>query len=109
MPNYIKNLLISMNKNGILVPLVHDPKVNKGSVTLTLVFISSLYVQIGLIGKYSKMLGDIDMTSAITWFALCMGLYGYNKKISINKTSGIVLESNEEEDKDATKTKTETK
>lgn len=93
----IKDLLISLNSKGIPVPLIRDPKINMGSVSLTLVFISSLYVQVGLIGKYSKLL-EVDMTSAITWFALCMGLYHFNKRISIQKDRGITLESKDEKE-----------
>lgn len=88
----LKELLISLNKNGIPVPLVRDPKIEMGSVSLTLVFISSIYVQIGLIGKFSHWF-DIDMTSAITWFGLCMGLYHFNKRISFQKETGLILES----------------
>lgn len=64
-----------MNRKGIPVPVVRDPKTGKGSVSLTLVFLSSIWVQIGLIGKITGWLGGFDMQSAIYWFCACATLY----------------------------------
>lgn len=71
----LKEFLNLLNSKGIPTPLIRDPKTGVGSVSLTLVFLSSLYVQIGLIGKYSKLLEGIDLNQAINFFMVSAGLY----------------------------------
>lgn len=75
MPEKLKQFIISLNSNGIPVPMITDPKTGKSSVSLTLLFLSSLYVQVGLIGKYSKLLDGIDLNQALNFFLISAGLY----------------------------------
>lgn len=79
----LKQFTNLLNSKGIPVPLVKDPKTGMGSVSLTLVFLSSLYVQVGLIGKYSKLLDGIDMTQALNFFMISAGLY-FGRNLSTN-------------------------
>jgi hypothetical protein len=65
----------NMNKLGVPLPLVRDPKTGIGSVSLTLVFISFNVVIVGLVGKWSKALDGIDLTQALNLFYACGALY----------------------------------
>ena len=84
-----KQFIIYLHDRGIPVPLIRDNGV--GSVSLTLLFISSLYVQVGLIGKYSKMLETIDIGQALNFFMVCSGLY-FSRKISKDGKGGATLD-----------------
>lgn len=78
----------SMNMYGINLPMVKDPKTKIGSVSLTLVFISSIMVILGLVGKWSGKLGVIDINNALEFFYASSALYfGRNWK-----TGAIVKE-----------------
>lgn len=63
------------NTLGIPLPMVKDPKSGKGSVSLTLVFLSFNLVFFGLIGKVTRLIGDVDMTNALWLFGICTSLY----------------------------------
>lgn len=76
-----KVLVNAMNAKGIPMPTVRDPKTGQGSISCTLVFVSSVIVIIGLIGKWSKLLGDIDDSNALQFFyASCALYFGRNLK-----------------------------
>jgi hypothetical protein len=92
----LKNLLSSLNQNGIPFPLARDNKTGRGSYSKTFIIISSLYVQIGLIGKFTKLLEGIDMVSALSWFLICIGIDHFNRRIIINKEQGVILESKDD-------------
>lgn len=81
--------LLRLTKNatmyGINVPMVKDPKTGIGSVSLTLVFISSVMVILGLVGKWSGHLGTIDIHNALEFFYASSALYfGRNWKSKDN-------------------------
>ena len=88
--NFVNNL----NKKGIPLPLARDPKTGRGDVALTLVFLSSLWVQVALIGKFSKLLDGVDDATALNWFFGCCALYWARKMSSDGKK--ITLEENSE-------------
>lgn len=75
MPEKLKEFINSLNSKGIPIPMIRDPKTGMSSVSLTLLFLSSLYVQVGLIGKYSKLLDGIDLNQALNFFLISAGLY----------------------------------
>ena len=81
-----KEVLKQMNEKGISIPLITDRGV--GSVSLTLLFISSVYVQLGLINnllaKLLKTNDTIDMANSLYWFGTCAALY-FGRKISKDK------------------------
>lgn len=70
-----KKLVLLCNSYGIPLPLVRDPKLGTGSVSLTLVFISSIMVILGLVGKWSGKLGVIDINNALEFFYASSFLY----------------------------------
>lgn len=80
-PDRIKQILADLHSKGILLPTIRDPRTGVGSISLTMMFISFNMVFVGLIGKWSKALGEIDTQQAIYWFMVCAGLY-FGRKIS---------------------------
>lgn len=86
LPKEIRDFFKKMNDKGIPLPVVRDPETGKGSVSLTLVFLSSIWVQLSLIGKVVTWLGGLDAESAIYWFLSCAALY-WGRKLSGSKNS----------------------
>lgn len=80
------------NVFGINVPTIKDPKTGLGSVSLTLVFISSLLVIIGLVGKWSGLLGIVDIENALEFFYASSALYFGRRWVS---KTGNTLTSDE--------------
>lgn len=80
----ITNLSKKANVYGIYLPMVSDPTTGKGSVSLTLVFLASIWVQIGFVGKVTGWLGGFDMQSALYWFMACAALY-WGRKLGGSK------------------------
>jgi len=70
-----KQFVGRMNSMGIPIPTFRDPKIGSGSVSFTLLVISSLLVIVGLIGKWSGKLGGIDISNALEFFYACSVLY----------------------------------
>jgi hypothetical protein len=70
-----QHFVTRMNRNGVPVPVVRDPRTGLGSVSLTLVFLSSVFVLIGIIGKWSKLTAEIDMRNAMEFFYASSALY----------------------------------
>lgn len=70
-----KKIVSKLNDKGVPLPMVRDPNTLEGSVSLTLVVVSSLLVAIGIVGKWSKWLGDIDMNNALQFFYASCTLY----------------------------------
>jgi hypothetical protein len=64
-----------MNAKGIPVPTIRDPKTGFGSISLTLVFLSSVIVIAGIIGKSAGALGGLDMNMAMEFFWTSTALY----------------------------------
>lgn len=70
----LKDFLKRLNTEGIYLPMIKDPK-NGPSVSLTLVVISSLFVEASLIGKLTKALEGIDIQQSLNFFLISCGLY----------------------------------
>lgn len=81
-----KEILRQMNEKGISIPLITDRGI--GSVSLTLLFISSIYVQLGLINnllaKLLKTNDTVDMSNSLYWFSMTAALY-FGRKLSKDK------------------------
>jgi hypothetical protein len=71
----LKSLLAKLNKDGIPAPLVRCPDKGRGSVSLTLVFLSSLYVQIALLNSFAQLFKGVDVINALYWHGMCLSLY----------------------------------
>jgi hypothetical protein len=74
------------NSKGIPVPQVRDPKTGIGSVSLTLVTLSTVLVIVGIIGKWAGKLGGIDINSALQFFYASCALY-FGRNISTKQTA----------------------
>ena len=70
-----KEFIVRMNDKGIPVPMVRDPQSLEGSVSLTLVVISSTLVVAGILSKWAGLLGGVDMNSAFNFFYASTTLY----------------------------------
>ena len=87
----LKELLNDSNALGIPLPTIRDPKTGKGSVSLTLVFLSFNVVLAGLIGKITNLIGNVDLTNALWLFGIASSLYfgrkiqGAGKEITIEE------------------------
>ena len=64
---------------GINIPTTKDPKTGKGSVSLTLVYVSATLVVLGIFGEWSGKFGDIDVGEALQFFYACSALYWARK------------------------------
>lgn len=90
----MKKLFDSLNKFGIPLPMIRDPKTGLGSVSLTLVFMSSIYVQLALLNMFAQMFQGVDIVNALYWHGMSLALY-FGR--SFNKAGGISLDKDEEE------------
>jgi len=86
MPEKLKEFINKMNEKGIPIILLKDPKTGCGSVSLTLVFLSSLYVQAGLLGSVAATFKGIDIQQALFWHYATLGLY-FGRNVSSNGKS----------------------
>lgn len=83
-----KSFVARMNSSGVPVPLIRDPKEKLGSVSLTLLFLASLWVQVGLLGKFAHIFGDINLDQAMQFFYATSALY-FGRKFSSKDKSSI--------------------
>jgi hypothetical protein len=67
--------LESSNTNGIPFPVLRDPQTGKGSVTLTMWFITFNIAIITLIGRVVKLLNGVDYDSVLWLFGITGGFY----------------------------------
>jgi hypothetical protein len=71
----VRAWIAKLNSLGIPMPMVRDPKTGASSVSLTLVFLSSIYVQLALLNSFALMFKGIDVTNALYWHGMCVALY----------------------------------
>jgi hypothetical protein len=89
----IQDMVQNLNAAGVPLPMVRDPKTGRGSVSLSLVVMSSVMVVLGLVGRWSGKLGTVDINNALEFFYASSALYfGRNWKtsrlqVSDNQTS----------------------
>lgn len=77
------------------LPMIRDPRTGLGSVSLTLVFLSSIYVQLALLNMFAQMFQGVDIVNALYWHGMSLALYfGRSFKKDEN---GVSLEKTEEE------------
>jgi hypothetical protein len=95
----LKELLNKMNKSGIPVPTIKDPKHGVGSVSLTMVVVSFGVCVLGIIGKVSQFLGDVDMSQGLVLLTISCSLYFGRQMQSNNKTGQIDFSDKKAEEK----------
>jgi hypothetical protein len=86
-----------MNEGGFPLPMLRDPKTKKGSVTLTMFWISFNIAILTLAGKITKVLGDVDYSNVL-WLLGITGSFYLGRKMQSDKTGITVGEENSPED-----------
>lgn len=89
----IKELLKASHEKGIFIPLLRNK--TEPSVSLTLLFISSIFVILGLLSGTISFL-KISFFESLAWYVTSAVLY-YNRSAKINK-DGFEISSNKESD-----------
>lgn len=93
----IKELILKMNDAGIPVPLLRDPDKDGPSITFTFFYLSGMLALASLIGKFTKVFGEIDVSGSVYLFISAAGIYTARKMTSDGKTVTIEQEKNKEE------------
>lgn len=83
-----------LNKHGVPLPFIRDPKTQRSSVSLTMMVLSFLVALIGLIGKASGFFGGVDLSQAMMLLGITSGLY-FSRKIS-KDADKLTVEAEEE-------------
>lgn len=91
----LKELVANMNKAGVPLPMIRDPKTGLGSVTLTMTFISFNTALLGQIGKIGNLLGNVDLTQANYLFLMCLGAYLGRRMQGNGSTKEVTVEKDE--------------
>ena len=94
----LKEWIKSMNEAGVPIPMIRVD--GKPSLTATLVFLSFNTALLGQMGKFAKILGDVDLTQANYLFGICLAAYLGRKMQSNGTTKSLDMEA---KDKDAPK------
>lgn len=84
----LKDFVARMNAKGLPLPTVRDPMTGVGSVSLTLLVISSVMVILGIFTKWSGKLGGIDVSNALDFFYASSALY-FGRKFQTKKGNTI--------------------
>ena len=95
----MNKLIDKLNKYGIPLPMVRDPKTGLGSVSLTLVFMSSIYVQLALLNMFAQMFKGVDIVNALYWHGMSLALY-FGR--SFKKEEGMSMDQSPSESKETT-------
>ena len=85
----IKQFIFNLNEKGIPLPLIRDPQLDGPSVSLTIMLIAFAIAAGGLIGKFTKIVGDIDTSSANYLFISTAALY-FGRKMSGDVTKKTI-------------------
>lgn len=90
----IKEKIKELQDKGLPIVLLQDNITKKPSITFTFFVISGAMVILGLIGKFVKVAGGIDIDNALNFFYGCGAMYIGRKFTS---KSGEISEKNKEE------------
>lgn len=71
----LKALLKELQKKGVPIVIIRDGVTGLPSITYTFFVLSGLLVILGLIGKFAKLSGGIDMDNALAFFYACSATY----------------------------------
>lgn len=87
------NALVSkINKYGVPVPTIRDPKSGLGSISLTLLFISFNVWLVSVVGKTAGYLGGMNTAECLNMFMVCSGLY-FGRKLTVDGTKKTLDDS----------------
>lgn len=75
MLNKLKALIKELQDKGIPLIVLRDVVTKTPSITYTFFVLSGTLVILGLIGKFAKLSGGIDMDNALAFFYACSATY----------------------------------
>lgn len=73
--SWIKDKAVAANEDGIPIPLIRDRHMNGGSLPGTMFLVTFTVAILGLIGKLTKYLGDVDLTNALWLLGMTGGFW----------------------------------
>lgn len=71
----LKLLIKDLQTKGVPLIILRDVVTNSPSITYTFFVLSGTLVTLGLIGKFAKLSGGIDMDNALAFFYACSATY----------------------------------
>lgn len=71
----LKELAIKSNDHGIAIPLLRDNRTKRGSYTLTMFWVSFNVAILTLLGKVTKMIGEVEYTNVLWLLGITGSLY----------------------------------
>ena len=86
----LKLFFSKLNEKGIPIPMIRDPKNGRGSITITMFWVSFNIAILTLAGKVTQVIGDIDYSNVLWLLGLTGGMYlgrkiqGDGKKLTID-------------------------
>ena len=89
--NNLENLINKFNSTGLAFPMIRDPKTGKGSVSLTLLFLSFNIWIISIVGKWAGQLGGVDPSQTLNMFMVTSSLY-FARKLQKDPKGAITIE-----------------
>jgi hypothetical protein len=94
----LKALILKLNKNGVPLPMATDPKTGVGSLTVTMVVVSFGICALGVLGKASKVLGEVDLTAAHSLLVISLSAY-LGRKV-MNDGKNVTMDASKQKEKE---------
>jgi hypothetical protein len=83
----LRKIIKELQEKGLPLIILRDNVTGKPSITYSFFVISGVLVILGLIGKFAKVSGGIDMDNALSFFYGCGALYVGRKMTGKNNDS----------------------
>jgi hypothetical protein len=83
----IRKIIKELQDKGLPLIILRDSVTGKPSITYSFFVISGVLVILGLVGKFAKVSGGIDMENALSFFYGCGAMYVGRKMTSKNNDS----------------------
>ena len=80
-------IIKELQEKGLPLIILRDNVTGKPSITYSFFVISGVLVILGLIGKFAKVSGGIDMENALSFFYGCGAMYVGRKMTNKNNDS----------------------
>ncbi len=91
----VKELIFKMNENGIPMPLIRDPAKDGPPISFTFYYVAGWLAIFSIIGKFTKLLGEIDVSGANYLFLTAAAMHLGHKMTSDGKNN-ITMEKDED-------------
>ena len=83
----IRKIIKELQEKGLPLIILRDNVTGKPSITYSFFVVSGVLVILGLIGKFAKVSGGIDMDNALSFFYGCGAMYVGRKMTNKNNDS----------------------